>query len=221
MATPQRLSDIRADRARDAVRVAIAVRTPAIQAGITAALADDPRFRVEAVATDPSDLPVSSDRPCDVVLLVTETPVRDGASVLEDLNRRRSPSRLLVIAANETPEDIPALLGMGVRGLGFLPQLQLEDFRQAVLAMASTGTWACKLTTSHLVQLVGDTPLPVATYPDSTPPISKQELEVLRLTASGRSEPEIANELCLSRSTVRTYVARIRKNFGCTAVGRL
>jgi two-component system invasion response regulator UvrY len=49
--------------------------------------------------------------------------------------------------------------------------------------------------------------------------LTDRELEVLVLIASGKTPREVAEELCLSRKTVDTYRARIRKKLGlCTPV---
>jgi len=44
--------------------------------------------------------------------------------------------------------------------------------------------------------------------------LTDRELEVLVLIASGKTPREVAEELCLSRKTVDTYRARIRKKLG-------
>lgn len=50
--------------------------------------------------------------------------------------------------------------------------------------------------------------------------LSERELGIVRLIASGASNPEIADELFISRSTVRTHVENILRKFGAgTRVG--
>jgi LuxR family maltose regulon positive regulatory protein len=45
-------------------------------------------------------------------------------------------------------------------------------------------------------------------------PLSDRELEVLRLLASGLSNPEIANELYIAVSTIRTHCKNIYGKLG-------
>ena len=45
--------------------------------------------------------------------------------------------------------------------------------------------------------------------PDLPDPLTARELEILRLIATGRSNTEIADELFLSLSTVKTHVGRV------------
>lgn len=45
-------------------------------------------------------------------------------------------------------------------------------------------------------------------------PLSRRELEVLRLTADGLSDAEIGEELDLSIDTVKTHLKRLRAKLG-------
>lgn len=45
--------------------------------------------------------------------------------------------------------------------------------------------------------------------------LSARELDVLRLVCAARSDQEVADELCLSVSTVRSHLDRIRDKTGC------
>ena len=44
--------------------------------------------------------------------------------------------------------------------------------------------------------------------------LTKRQLEILRLLAEGRSTDQIANELCLSQTTVRNYIANLLAALG-------
>jgi non-specific serine/threonine protein kinase len=55
---------------------------------------------------------------------------------------------------------------------------------------------------------------PVVTIPAPAHGLTPRELEVLRLLVAGRSNPEIAEALYISRATARTHVANILGKFG-------
>jgi LuxR family maltose regulon positive regulatory protein len=66
-------------------------------------------------------------------------------------------------------------------------------------------------------QRTGGSPLPVS--PASQPliePLSQRELAVLRLFRTALSGPEIANELVIALSTVRTHTKRIYSKLAVT-----
>ena len=59
-------------------------------------------------------------------------------------------------------------------------------------------------------------PSPVRLQPLAEP-LSKRELEVLRLIAEGLSNQEIAEHLVVGKSTIKTHVNRIFSKLGATS----
>ena len=51
--------------------------------------------------------------------------------------------------------------------------------------------------------------------------LTRREEEVLRLVAQGRTQPEIARELCLSRDTVKTHVRNLYRKMGVSGKAEL
>ena len=61
-----------------------------------------------------------------------------------------------------------------------------------------------------LEAFISDLPQPdTADAKTSIPDLSAREVEVLRLVAAGKSNQEIADELVISRNTVRRHVSNI------------
>jgi len=65
--------------------------------------------------------------------------------------------------------------------------------------------------------VVGATPAPTHTQQELIEPLSRRELEVLRLLASDLDGPDIARELSISLSTVRTHTKNIFAKLGVNA----
>jgi DNA-binding NarL/FixJ family response regulator len=70
--------------------------------------------------------------------------------------------------------------------------------------------------TRRLVEQFVTAPLPgeVAGIPDVVAGLTDRELEVLRLVARGLSNAEIATDLTVAETTVKTHVARILAKLG-------
>jgi DNA-binding NarL/FixJ family response regulator len=60
------------------------------------------------------------------------------------------------------------------------------------------------------------TPPPDPAPQNLSEPLSRREVEVLRLIAAGKSNRDIAATLCISLNTVATHVRNILTKIGCT-----
>jgi DNA-binding NarL/FixJ family response regulator len=199
------------------VHIAIAGRSPVLIAGVAAALEGDPQLRVVAQGLDVDQLMAWNEQgSCDVYLFHTAEPSADAARLLPRIRVRQLHGRVLVLASGDDVSEMFLTVGLGVHGYGILAELGLDDIRRAVLAVASDRRWACEVTIRRLMEAVaertrlGSQPPP----PGPAPHLSAREIEVLRLLSEGKNEVQIATELFLTRSTVRTYLARIRKKLG-------
>ncbi len=95
-------------------------------------------------------------------------------------------------------------LDAGARGF-VLKEAPLPDLVRAVELVAGGGTYVDPV-------LAGVFATPIVT--DRLPALSQREREVLRLLAAGRSNPEIAEALVISRNTVYRHVNHIFTKLG-------
>lgn len=83
----------------------------------------------------------------------------------------------------------------------------------AIRCTASGDAWLCPPAARQLLDQFRSPQAPASTLPAQrsarTETLSEREIAVLRLLALGRSNAEIAEELLLARSTVKTHVSRI------------
>lgn len=99
-----------------------------------------------------------------------------------------------------------AMMACGVHGY-VLTSTSLNELSQMLQVVLTGGRWLGQVTT-HI------TPSPTgASYAVAGNPVmrdlSQRELEILKSVASGKTSKEIANALCLSESSVRTYWYRV------------
>ncbi len=195
----------------ECTRIAIVGGSQLLQAGMLAALAQHPRFRPICFPrpNDGEDIP-ESQLEVDVIILNAQSPHVEAAAMIERLRRAGRAAKVLVLTEIDGRDAMIATLRIGVHGYGISTNLSPEDLRDAVTAVARWGFWACPQTIQQLVdaalQAISTPPTPWA----RETPLSNRESEVLALAADGAGEEYIAEALCLSRNTIKTYLRRIR-----------
>ena len=154
---------------------------------------------------------IRRERP-DVVLLDVRMPHKSGIDVLRDL---KSTGELPPTVLLTTFDDDEALLeGMKAGARGFLlKDVSLERLRDAIRTVASGGSLIRPAVTDTalrgLEQIRRD--FEALSPPD---PLTKREIEILRLMAGGYSNGEIADALGTAVGTVKNHASNILSKLG-------
>ncbi len=193
------------------IRVLVVDDHELLRAGLVTVLASDPAIEVVAQAPDgPTAVSLAMDLRPDVVLMDVEMPGGDGITAIAQLRERAPSVRCLVLTMFDLDDYVVEALRAGAAG--FL----LKTTEPAVLT-ASVRSCAAGETTlgpSVIARLVDS----YVAHPSIPAPgldqLTQRELDVLRSMAKGLSNAEIADELFLAETTVKTHVARILAKLG-------
>ncbi len=163
---------------------------------------------VEALAA------VRRDRP-DVVLMDLRMPRMDGIEAIRHLADGAETRELpvLVLTTFDDDHDVRRALQAGARGY-LLKDISPDDLIAAVRALAGGGDDLLlgRSITQRLVNSFIDDPAaehPAAPASEAWPTLTPRERDVLRAVADGRSNREIATQLHLGYSTVKTHVSHL------------
>jgi len=139
----------------------------------------------------------------DVVLLDYNLPDMDGLETTSRIIPLKTGARVLILTMYANEEYAIRVIRAGASGF-VVKGASPEELLSAVRKVARKGTY---ITPSIMDKMVGRMGQPDAETPESG--LSDREMQVLIRLARGSTTREVAEELCLSISTVETYRSRI------------
>jgi DNA-binding NarL/FixJ family response regulator len=195
------------DRA-DPIRVVVADDHPIVRSGIVGLLESEPGIEVVGEAVDGAEaVALAAELRPDLVLMDLRMPVLDGAAATERILAEAGAggTRVLVLTTYETDDHILAAIEAGASGY-LLKAAPQEEILAGIRSVASGET---VLAPSIAAKLVTRVRQDAAAAARPMPALSPRELEVLRLVADGRSNPEIARLLHIGEATVKTHLINV------------
>jgi DNA-binding NarL/FixJ family response regulator len=188
---------------RSSIRVLIASAQPIVRHGLRALLTAEADLDVIAEVDDgTSAVTLAQQLRPDVVLVDLLLPGIDGISATR-LIRAETPSSQVVIITG-VDEDAPAIEAIRAGASAYLPKEARTDLMLRTIRGASAGQVALPAyAVSRLVRVVG-----------RSEALSDRESEVLRLVARGKANKQIARELDIAQSTVKSHVGSILGKLG-------
>jgi DNA-binding NarL/FixJ family response regulator len=148
----------------------------------------------------------------DVILMDIRMPELDGLSATEEILRHPDPPTIVVLTTFDQTEYVYRALRAGAAGF-LLKDAPSTRLIAAVRAAATGDSLIEPSITRRLVERFVDTTRPQG-LPRELAALTERELDVLRLVARGLSNAEIAAELVVAETTVKTHVARILTKLG-------
>ena len=200
----------------DAIRVMLVDRQHLFRTSLCKVLNREGLNVVADVATAGEALDVLEREHVDVVLLDLNTPDMAGPAATGRIAAAAPDVTLLVLTASTQNEDVLGALVAGASGY-LLKDEAVEDIVTGVVRAAVAGETLISpriaaMVVGRLRELTPETAEPKLAPGDS--PLSPREVEVLRLIAAGRDNPDIARELFISQSTVKRHVEAILGKLG-------
>jgi DNA-binding NarL/FixJ family response regulator len=195
------------------IRVLLADDQPMMRSGLRLLLEDQPDLTVVATAANGSEaLDLARQLRPDVCLIDIRMPGLDGIAVTAALAGPEVPDPIpvVVLTTFDLDEYVYAALRAGAVGFvlkGCAPALLIEAVRAAVVGDALISPQITRRLLRHLT--------PAATRAaEPHLPLSDRERQIAQVIAKGHTNQEIAAELFISLSTVKTHLASIQHKLG-------
>jgi DNA-binding NarL/FixJ family response regulator len=195
------------------IRVLIADDQSLVRAGFRLVLENHPDIEVVGEASNGREAVYSAGRLSpDVVLMDIRMPELDGIGATREITARDQ-ARVLVLTTYDLDEYVYDALQAGASGF-LLKDTPPEQLADGIRAVAGGEALLAPTVTRRLIEeftRVGRSP---RERPPELDELTPREVEVLTLLARGLSNAEIAAELVLGETTVKTHVTHVLGKLG-------
>jgi DNA-binding NarL/FixJ family response regulator len=191
------------------LRILIADDEQLVRSGFRMILESEQDMEVVAEAPDGREAVAAARRlRPDVALIDLRMPVMDGIAATAEIVRANAiPTRVLVVTTFDTDEDVYAALHAGASGF-LLKDSPPDDLASAVRVIAAGEALLAPSVTRRVIEEFVRASHDRRAHA-ALAELTERELDVLRLIAKGLSNAEIARELTIAKTTVKTHVAHV------------
>lgn len=193
------------------IRVLIADDDPRLRASLRMLVDSDPGMEVVAEAADGDEALAAARRTePDVALLDVRMPQRDGLEAARGIVAAGDRPRIIMLTMFDLDEYVVEALRIGASGF-LLKNAPPPELLRAICVVAEGNALLAPEVTRRLIGRFAATD---AASDRRLRALTDRERETLALIGRGASNDEIAAELFLTSTTVRTYVSRILGKLG-------
>lgn len=194
-------------------RVLLADDQAVIRYGLRLILEGEPDLEIVGEAADGEAAVAAVQRLTpDVVLMDVRMPRVDGIEAVRRIVASGAPTRALMLTTFDLDDYVFGALRAGASGF-LLKDAPPEELVTAVRLVAGGEALLAPSVTRRVIEEFSRRPA-VARTDGAHESLTARELEVLRLVARGLTNDEIAAALFVSRTTVKTHVARVLAKLG-------
>ncbi len=209
------MSSRRRSRSTDllAIRVLIADDQALVRSGFRLIVETRPDLEVVGEAEDGEEaVRLTLELEPDVILMDVRMPGVDGIEATRRIVAAGSVARILVLTTFDLDEYVYAAVRAGASGF-LLKDVRPGDLVEAIRLVANGSALLGPGVTRRLLERFADEDAS-GDAAEAVTRLTDREREILRLLASGLSNAELAQQLVLSETTVKTHVSSILRKLG-------
>jgi DNA-binding NarL/FixJ family response regulator len=191
------------------VRVLIVDDDHLMRAGLRGVLSSDDRIEVVGEAADGREAAYRTRLLSpDVILMDVRMPDLDGIAATRDVLAEHPEVKVVILTTFEEDDYIFGALNAGASGF-LLKRTSPEELIAAIHTIHAGDSLLSPSVTSRVIERMARQPAPDASRDPRLQELTPRERDVLELMARGLANAEIAAELVVEESTVKTHVKRV------------
>ena len=188
------------------IRVLIADDHPIFLGGLEQLIASEPNFELVAKCGDPDlVLPTVLEHSPDVILLDLQMPKKNGLMLMRELLEAGVKAPVVMLTGSINDDEVMEALRLRVRGI-LLKELAPAQLFECLSAVHAGGQWIEKSTIARALEKM-------LRHEQATQAaltiLTKPELDVVRMVATGLPNKEIAAQLTLTEGAVKAQLHTI------------
>jgi DNA-binding NarL/FixJ family response regulator len=192
-----------------AIRILIADDHPIVRQGLRQALEADPRFAIEAEASDGHTALEQMERlRPDIAVLDIDMPGLDGFALARAVRDRQLPIAIIFLTVHRDERFFAEALRLGTKGY-VLKDSAVTDILSSVRAVAAGEHFTSPALTSYLVKQRQASTAPRRAHAPGLDDLTATERRILALIADYKTSREIGEALHISYRTVQTHRTNI------------
>lgn len=205
-------------------RLLIADDHALVREGMRAMLASEQNLEVVGEAENGREaLELCRELRPDLILMDVRMPEMDGLAATRKIKGEYPETRILILTTHESPEYLMDAIRAGAAGYVLkdsTKQRLLDAVRRVISGESPVNQELAMQAIQHLTNENRRYAEPLPEPPEKwreetlTEPLTDREIEVLRLLALGKTNRQVAKELLISLSTVKTHVQRLNIKLG-------
>jgi DNA-binding NarL/FixJ family response regulator len=196
----------------EAIKILIVDDHPVVREGICSMLKREPDFKIVGEATNGLEaIERVRELSPDVVLMDLRMPEMDGVGAIVKIKEERPEVKFIILTTFSDDEYIFKGIAAGARAY-LLKDAPRDELFKAIRAVSRGESLIQPVVASRLLDRLAE----LSKKTPSAETLSERELEVLRLMAGGASNKDIADQLSITQSTVKTHITSIFQKLNVT-----